>query len=632
MKTFLIFLSALFLTFAVSAAVVPILPNIFTTNANPTTPIANGGTGSTTGIGLIKPLSPLSGGNGFTDMTNATPDAPYQFAYSHFNNANPFLWFSASTTKGDWAHSFVIPIQQINDPTYTDGTAVLKINLKGGPNTNVSGDCLVETYDWCANRADSGGGNAIAIMGISPTNSLMSVVLDSVGCSFNYVPTNRISHLIPGCAMLVFNENDSYMKGLAVASPGISGFDTGNWSIQFNDFQHHKFRVPAWQHGVRQPNEQAYYAIVTNMTGTPSPSDVYSNNTHLYTVSEVGLSGTAPNINGTLILSEPSGLAPQTSGTLTKIIVPGLNNSGDSTVTFIAVVRTNFWQDAFVSDPLTGTTMATNLTVGTNLSVNGLKWNSSNTGQTNSLNGGVIDPNSVLRVTNVISSVPSGGNGTTVVGFDVGANQTGIGWSSGGSALGLFESATRVVSIFSPGNSPSGVNPELRMEGNNATITSSGTGFFITSATNNVANIFSGSLTNTNNIQTATINVTGTASLSAIVSTNAVTIGVAGSHGIVGGKRLTGNSTGTIVFNSVGEDEYVSNINTGGGTITTATFTFPSTGVVQGMRIHYMTAVIVTTISFSGGVVFGTTQPTTLAAGANLEYVNVGSNNWIRTQ
>jgi len=84
-----------------------------------------------------------------------------------------------------------------------------------------------------------------------------------VGCSFNHVPCNRIapqntSGLIAGNAMLVFNENDVDMRGLAICAPNLSGFDSGNYSLAYFDLANGLFRVPYWVSRAYQPSDYGW--------------------------------------------------------------------------------------------------------------------------------------------------------------------------------------------------------------------------------------------------------------------------------------------------------------------------------------------------------------------------------------
>jgi hypothetical protein len=83
-------------------------------------------------------------------------------------------------------------------------------------------------------------------------------VIDNVGCALNHVPANRVSAIIPGNAMLVFNYNPTHLKGFAICSPGSSGFDSDNYSYIYCDFGNHVFLIPRWHPHTTQPTDATW--------------------------------------------------------------------------------------------------------------------------------------------------------------------------------------------------------------------------------------------------------------------------------------------------------------------------------------------------------------------------------------
>lgn len=253
------------------------LTNIQATNIVGTLPVSIGGTGTNSArtvgnnVGNFQ-MSPTSGDNALTNMLNATPSFINQLGFSFYGNKVPFVWMSGSTTISDWQHEFQFGsgISGSGDSTYSDPLLQDTIfDLNGSPTGWArSGDSYVISRNWSTNSGSSGSSIGVAIMGGADSSGKATNISNN-GATFTHVPYNRVNTLMPGNAMLVFNKDAVHLKGFAVAGPNLSGFDSGNYSIQYNDFFNKAFRAPYWVSGVYQPSDAGWRdaLVVSNSTG-----------------------------------------------------------------------------------------------------------------------------------------------------------------------------------------------------------------------------------------------------------------------------------------------------------------------------------------------------------------------------
>lgn len=227
-------------------------------------------TRSNIGVSYLSRVSASFGTNSFGgDMSNATPAAAYMPAITQ-QGGQTAVWIPASTTKGDYKHRLAFPggVQAFGDengladPNY--GNAFFYLGY-GTNFTNGSSDTLLHVRGGATSPNNSGTGINLDICYLDPVTGTYKI-LDSVGCSFIYVNTNKIDSLIPGYAELVFNRSKN-MKGLAVCGPGFNGLDSGNASMQYWDFFTQEVGIPYYQAGLYNPTNTGFlkaFAISPN--------------------------------------------------------------------------------------------------------------------------------------------------------------------------------------------------------------------------------------------------------------------------------------------------------------------------------------------------------------------------------
>lgn len=247
------------------------LTNLTATNFTGIVPIANGGTATNVSrnvgrnVGVFQMSPAVADTGALTNMLLSTPSFVGQLGVSYYGNFISFLWASASTTQGDWSHSMQIGggLAGAGDPVYSDPLMVDTIfELNGSPTGWArTGDSYVIARNWSTNANNSGSSIGVAVMGGADSQGKATNVSNN-GATFTHVPYNRISTLMPGNAMLVFNKDTDHLKGFAIAGPNLSGLGSGNYSMQYNDFNNKLFRIPFWVSGAYQPSDAGWLDTV----------------------------------------------------------------------------------------------------------------------------------------------------------------------------------------------------------------------------------------------------------------------------------------------------------------------------------------------------------------------------------
>lgn len=311
-----------------------------------------GSTGAIAGtINCTASGDPAASGN----LTRTSGSGDSTIAYSAFNHR--YNWVDQNNS---W--NFPAGIGSIGNPNLPDANsdiarAIWEFNASPNKRFNggASGDSGLEVRNWNPNSKNSGTSLFIAVMSV--TSSGATTVIDNVGFSFTHVPKNRINTLIPANGMLVFNASAADNRGLAICGPSLASLgDSGNYSIQYNDFINYKFRVPKAVSGVYEPSDIAYTFTVSGITTDPLIGTFYTANGHKYCVITTSLSGTAGSRLGTILATSRGG-GPGASGNLVKStdINDTINNPvGDSTIAFSSQVTTGTWIDAFSVNCSTG--------------------------------------------------------------------------------------------------------------------------------------------------------------------------------------------------------------------------------------------------------------------------------------
>lgn len=211
-------------------------------------------------------MNPVAGSPG---LFNNTASVAGQLGVQIDNVSIPSLLVSTTTNPGDFSHGFIIPggIATVGQTTHNNpwSTGSLMDNisttywfLNGSPSGQAaSGDSLFTVFNWSTNSLNSGAGLGCAV------HSGSGDVTDVVGCAFNHVPNNRVPGLIPGNAMLVFNRDTKNMKGLAICSPSLGGFDAGNYSLLYADLVNGNLRIPRWLTASFQPSDLGWADTLT---------------------------------------------------------------------------------------------------------------------------------------------------------------------------------------------------------------------------------------------------------------------------------------------------------------------------------------------------------------------------------
>lgn len=213
------------------------------------------------GVANLSRISSAFGTNSLGgDMSNSTPSTAYIPAITQQGGLSA-IWIPASTTQGDYKHRVAFPagIQSIGDPNGLNDPnfGSMTVYVGYGTNyTNGSSDTLVHAQSGATSPNNSGTGFNVNVMGIDPVTG-GPLLLDSVGASFMHVPTNRITSLIPGWTMVVMNSGTNN-RGLSICSPGISGFDSGNYSLILFDIRTPLVHFPKWVSGKYQPWDSGY--------------------------------------------------------------------------------------------------------------------------------------------------------------------------------------------------------------------------------------------------------------------------------------------------------------------------------------------------------------------------------------
>jgi hypothetical protein len=207
------------------------------------------------------------------------------------------------------------------------------------------GDSGLTIANWSGSPCNSGAGFLLNVMGADANDNAYSK--DEVGCSFNQVPSNRISGLIPGTAMLVFNTDAVDMRGLYVASPGLHRMgDAGNYSTEYNDFVTDTWGVPFAVPGCFEKADRTYTLAVSGIKETPiSGESIYVINEQRYTVYSQNLAGSPK--SGTIVVTGRAD--PPASGTLTNAF-----GTGDPTIMYTASKQLNFFRSSLAVQPRTG--------------------------------------------------------------------------------------------------------------------------------------------------------------------------------------------------------------------------------------------------------------------------------------
>lgn len=411
-------------------------------------PVVNGGTAASTArtasqnvaINLVSPGPPTPGNNPGIDFSNATPAFEGQLGFGRFGTPNYFLRVATSTTTGDWFGSSMSlpPVNEFGDNALDkSGIAVAAFHLNTSAALhNNSGDGGLSIYNHSTNANGSGTSYII------PITDGADNVADMVGCGFTWTPTNKIPSLAAGMATINFNTSAN-MHGFQVVSPTV-GPDSGNYSFFSTDTTNDFSGIPQWTQGTYQPGDTAYSLTVSGISVTPIANDggtVYSNNTHLYVLSVVSLTGSSPSKSGHIILTSHAGLAPASSGTLVKI-----SGTGDAAIAFSSVV-TSPWRWALQVAPSTGVVMVPNtLVVITNFTVGNRQWNSTLFPNQMGLSG-AVDPNSTLAVTNI--TLGGASSGVPAINFAGGYYMYP---THGGNDVSIFSNAGELMSWSDAGN------------------------------------------------------------------------------------------------------------------------------------------------------------------------------------
>ncbi len=236
------------------------------------------GTGSDCGSGggggnTLKIIGSVGSGNGYTDPKTVTPDYIGQIGVG-ISYTVPLLYAAGSTSTGDWYQpfNFTSGIGSIGNSVFPETNADIQqitwqVNASV-PSLYRSGDSVVTFGNRSSSPYNSGAGVCVQNMtvdskGLATESSDNSVVASCM----NHVPKNRIPGLIPGYSMLIFNTDVNDNKGLAIASPGLSGIDGGNYSGLIIDFINRKTRIPLWKAGVFQPEDVGVLKTITVASG-----------------------------------------------------------------------------------------------------------------------------------------------------------------------------------------------------------------------------------------------------------------------------------------------------------------------------------------------------------------------------
>lgn len=245
-------------------------------------PVSAGGTGQTTNrsagtnTGILM-ASPLGGNNAITDIQAATASFEGQMAMTCYGGKDPFIWFAAKNgaTGSDWnlACFFLGGIAQVGDRYNSRGLSNCDWILNGSSaGSSATGDSIFRIFNYSTSSINSGPGLGLVIHDANGNPT------DTVGCSFNHVPSNRDHTLIPGNSMLVFNKDAVNQKGFSICGPAMAPYDSGNYSFLYCDFFNKLFRIPFWTASVYQPSEAGWrdaltvnpFTADTNFYGTAS--------------------------------------------------------------------------------------------------------------------------------------------------------------------------------------------------------------------------------------------------------------------------------------------------------------------------------------------------------------------------
>jgi hypothetical protein len=188
----------------------------------------------------IRHLSPIGGNDAFNDRfalagktTNAfgisvVPDQQGQIGIAYNGTLIAYLYVAGGTTTNSWTNGLGLPtgVIQYGDPSRMDpliaGTVPMYFN--GNPvNWNQTGDSFLELVNMSTNSGASGSGIVCARMGVVGG---VPMIADHVALGFQLVPTNSLASLDAGYGLIPFN---SGVLGFVIASPGVSGFDNGNY-------------------------------------------------------------------------------------------------------------------------------------------------------------------------------------------------------------------------------------------------------------------------------------------------------------------------------------------------------------------------------------------------------------------
>jgi hypothetical protein len=212
-------------------------------------------------VGIYE-LSASGGNSGEGDWSGKTPSFEGQLGVAYYGGKNPFFYFAKSTTVSDWKGIFSFPtgVAQIGSSTQMgspNSSAVWHLNGSTAGRV-ATGDSLVTVKNWSTNANNSGNGWNVAVMMVDTNTGFATEAESDNSLSFSHVPTNRIAGILPGNGMIVANYDPHHLKGFAICSPGISGYDSGNYSLAYFDYGFHAFRIPFWVAGKYQPSDSGW--------------------------------------------------------------------------------------------------------------------------------------------------------------------------------------------------------------------------------------------------------------------------------------------------------------------------------------------------------------------------------------
>lgn len=277
-------------------------------------------------------LSLIASGVDALDITelNATFNIPVQFAtaITTSNLAVNSIYSAGSDINFPAGINFIGLDGQM--PSNLTNTTITVCGSPVGHGT--SGDCGLNISNYSTSSLNSGTSYNINV------HSSSGVVLSTNSVTWTHVPPNRVPALLPGWTYIVLNKDPVNVKGYGMCAPGISGYDSGNYSMFLCDMVNNLYRIPYWVPGVYQPGDIALNLTVASMSNSPVAGDKYTSGSITYSVNSSNVAGAPGVALGTINFASAS--APNAPGILTRT-----SGAGDLHISYSGV-NVFSWRDS----------------------------------------------------------------------------------------------------------------------------------------------------------------------------------------------------------------------------------------------------------------------------------------------